>query len=280
MGELVSNKKSNRQKTSVKIIGVGSGGIRVVDKMLTLGWYDLEYITVSTEKHTELTEQSQGIADNLQSAALAFIVIEPGYSIDAYTAVYVAYCANKLGIKTITAFVCPAEYSAENFTDDVAEHIDSLMCVSHTVIKPYGSTDTIHNLAELCIEDELVCRYIRGIADMALLTGPIPFEMTDLEYMRSPINSALVGVGKGSGENATTKATNAAVKLMMQNADKLYIHGALLGVIGSEDTLSMKAISAASNILDTAAGHEVCTIVSALTDNSSNDNVRVVIIAA
>ena len=151
MGELLPEKKSKRRKTSVKVIGVGNGGIRIVNKMLALGWHDLEYITVSAEECTESTEQWD-ILGNFRDAALAFIVMEPSNSDDAYTATYIASCAINAGIKTITAFVRPQEYGADDLAAKVAEYVGSVMCLSHTVIKPYGSPDTIHNLAELCLE--------------------------------------------------------------------------------------------------------------------------------
>lgn len=282
MSELLPKKKMCEKigEKKIKVIGVGTGGMRVVSKMLALGYHDLGLVNILTDESCSSTERRGEMAGVLHDAALAFIIVEPGNSNDAYAAATVASYANTAGVKTIAAVVRPTEYPKASYDTNATESIESMICLSHITIKSCGNLDNATDIDEMCIDEDVLCRYIRSIADLVRTSGPIPFDLSDLQYVRSTLNLTFVGVGEAVGENAPVKAAEAAVKSISDKAGKLDVHEALIGCFGNEKTLFPDGVDVAQAVLNKAAGREVIAIVSALTDNYAEDCVKVVILAA
>ena len=120
---------------------------------------------------------------------------------------------------------------------------------------------------------------VSGITDLITTPGLINLDFADVKAVMSNAGSALMGIGSARGEDRARAAAEMAVSSPLLEASIDGAHGVLLSIAGGSD-LGLFEVSAAANLIQTAAHEDANIIFGTVIDDALGDEVRVTVIAA
>jgi cell division protein FtsZ len=120
---------------------------------------------------------------------------------------------------------------------------------------------------------------VSGITDLITTPGLINLDFADVKAVMSNAGSALMGIGSARGEDRARAAAEMAVSSPLLEASIDGAHGVLLSIAGGSD-LGLFEVSAAANLIESAAHEDANIIFGTVIDDALGDEVRVTVIAA
>src|SRR5690606_8172165 len=127
------------------------------------------------------------------------------------------------------------------------------------------------------IADDVLRQGVQGISDLITVPGLINLDFADVRTIMTDAGSALMGIGRASGEDRAVKAARQAVSSPLLEASIEGAKGILLNITGSS-TLGLFEVNEAAEIIAEAADPEAMIIFGAVIDESLQDEVRVTVI--
>ena len=128
------------------------------------------------------------------------------------------------------------------------------------------------------VSDNVLGQGVQGISDLITMPGLINVDFADVRTIMTEAGSALMGIGRGTGENRAVTAARAAVSSPLLEVSIEGATGILFNVIGS-DNLSMHEVDEAARIISEAASSDANIIFGATIDQSLDDQVKITVIA-
>ena len=119
---------------------------------------------------------------------------------------------------------------------------------------------------------------VQGISDLITVPGLINLDFADVRTIATDAGSALMGIGRASGEERAVKAARAAISSPLLEASIEGAKGILLNITGSS-SLGLYEVNEAAEIIGEAADSEANIIFGAIIDETLGDEVRVTVIA-
>ncbi len=300
----------------IKVVGVGGGGVNAVNRMIEAGLTGVEFIAINTDaqallmsdadvkldvgrdltrglgagadpdKGRQATEDhSDEIEETLRGADMVFVTAGEGGGTGTGGAPVVAKVARSLGALTIGVVTRPFSFEgkrrstqAETGIEALRDEVDTLIVIPND--KLLAMTD--HQVAILDAfkqADQVLMQGVSGITDLITTPGLINLDFADVKSIMSNAGSALMGIGSARGEDRARAAAEMAISSPLLEASIEGAHGVLLSIAGGSD-LGLFEVSAAANLIETAAHDEANIIFGTVIDDSLGDEVRVTVIAA
>src|SRR5690606_18349134 len=128
------------------------------------------------------------------------------------------------------------------------------------------------------IADDVLRQGVQGISDLITVPGLINLDFADVRTIMTNAGSALMGIGRASGEERAVKAAKAAISSPLLEASIEGAKGILLNITGSSN-LGLFEVNEAAEIIAEAADPEANIIFGAVSDETPQDEIRVTVIA-
>ena len=302
--------------TVIKVIGVGGGGNNAVNRMISSGLKNVEFIAVNTDLQalklssaenkmpigTKLTgglgaggnpdvgqnaaiESTEELRNALRGADMVFITAGMGGGTGTGAAAVVAQIAKDLEALTVAVVTKPFSFEgakkmklAEQGIDRLRNAVDTLIIIPNQYLLKIVERRTPIKEA-FRIADDVLRQGVQGISDLITEAGEINIDFADVRTIMKGKGDALMGIGTGKGDNrAVDAATNAINNPLLEDARIEGAKGILVSVTGSDD-FSLSEYEEIVNIITTNADDDAMIISGTATDSSLDDEVKVTVIA-
>jgi len=128
------------------------------------------------------------------------------------------------------------------------------------------------------VADDVLRQGVQGISDLITVHGLINLDFADVKAVMSNAGSALMGIGRASGENRAVLAAQQAIDSPLLEVSIDGARGILFNVIGGND-LSMHEINLAAETITSAADPDANIIFGATISPDIEDEVIITVVA-
>ena len=300
----------------IKVVGVGGGGCNAVNRMIEAGLKGVEFLAVNTDAQALLTsdadvkldigrdltrglgagadpdkgrqaaeDHADEIEESLKGADMVFVTAGEGGGTGTGAAPVVAKIARSLGALTIGVVTRPFSFEghrrssqAESGIGNLRDEVDTLIVIPND--KLLDMTDQqIAILDAFKQADQVLMQGVSGITDLITTPGQINLDFADVKSVMSNAGSALMGIGRASGEDRARAAAEMAISSPLLEVSIDGARGVLLSIAGGSD-LGLFEVASAANLIEAAAHDEANIIFGTIIDDALGDEVRVTVIAA
>ena len=201
----------------IKVIGIGTVGNDVLNKMMKKEIAEVEFVGIDTNKGNldKLNVESkilasENLSENVQSALkntdLVFILTEMSEKKNNEIACIVSEVAKTMGILTVVVVATSINSNGE------AEEIKKLEEVSDTVIvlplKKLMEADLSATFDKLFEKrDEIFIKNVEFITNLIKKQGIVNLDFDDVKIMLGNSGEGVIAFGKGEGQNKVKLAT-------------------------------------------------------------------------
>lgn len=301
----------------IKVVGVGGGGGNAVNTMISSGFSGVDFMVANTDRQdlarnlapvkiqlgkvttkglgaggdpevgrVSASEDEAVIRGYLTGADMVFITAGMGGGTGTGAAPVIAKVAREAGILTIAVVTKPFLFEglkrqdkAEAGLEELRKYVDTLITIPNERIKNIMSKDIS---GPECFRkvDEVLLQAVKGISDLVSKTGYINLDFADIKAtIKNSRGVALVGIGKGVGDNMARKAANTAMSSPLLG--NININGAsgLILNITSGSRLPLEEIINTAEYVKKAAGESANVMFGWVIDDSIGDEIRLTIVA-
>lgn len=299
----------------IKVIGVGGAGGAAVNRMIDTGVSGVEFITINTDAqalhHSQAPtkihigkETTKGLGAGadpnlgqraaeesideikkaVEGADMIFITLGAGGGTGSGAGHVVAKAAKDQGILVVGFATKPFAFEGEKRRRNAEVAIDKLRNAVDTLIiipndRLLQTIDRQTPLVEAFkVADDVLRQGVQGIADLITVNGLINLDFADVKTVMSNAGSALMGIGRASGENRAVQAAQQAIESPLLEVSIDGARGILFNVIGGND-LTMHEINTAAETITGAADVEANIIFGATIDPELEGEVIITVVA-
>lgn len=299
----------------IKVVGVGGAGGAAVNRMVEAGIEGVDFIAVNTDAQAlhhskagtkihigkdttrglgsgadptigqKAAEESlDDIKKALEGADMVFVTIGAGGGTGSGAGHIVAKAAQDLGVLVVGFATKPFAFEGEKRRRNADEAIDKLRdCVDTLIIIPNDRLlQTIDRQTPLLeafkVADDVLRQGVQGISDLITVHGLINLDFADVKTVMSDAGSALMGIGRASGENRATQAAQQAIESPLLEVSIDGARGILFNVIGGHD-MAMHEINTAAEIITAAADPDANIIFGATINPELEGEIIITVVA-
>ncbi|MCL6429559.1 MAG: cell division protein FtsZ [Anaerolineae bacterium] len=299
----------------IKVVGVGGGGSNAVNRMIEAGLRGVEFIAVNTDAQAlmlsnapiririgdKLTkglgaggdpsigskaaeESSEDLAQTLEGADMVFVTGGMGGGTGTGAAPIVARIAKEVGALTVGVVTKPFSFEgsrraavAEQGLGALRKEVDTLIVIPNDrllqIVDRKASVREAFRLA-----DDVLRQGIQGISELITVPGLINLDFADVRAIMSQGGSALMAVGRASGENRAVEAAQRAISNALLDVTIDGARGVLFNVCGSSN-LTLFEVNEAAEIIKRMTHPEAAIIFGAVIDEEMGDDIQITVIA-
>ena len=299
----------------IKVIGVGGAGGAAVNRMVESGVENVEFISVNTDAQAlhfskaqtkihigsdttrglgagadptvgqrAAQESLEDIKKAVSGADMVFITIGAGGGTGSGAGHIVAQAAKEAGALVVGFATKPFAFEGDKRRKNAESAIDNLRSAVDTliVIPNDRLLQTIDRQTPLIeafkVADDVLRQGVQGISDLITVHGLINLDFADVKAVMSNAGSALMGIGRASGDNRAIKAAQQAVESPLLEVSIDGARGVLFNVIGGSD-IAMHEINAAAETITAAADPDANIIFGATINPDLQDEVIITVVA-
>ena len=298
-------------KASIKVVGVGGAGGSAVERMKEVGLTGVEFVAINTdaqalhhspadvkvhigkglgaggdpEKGREAAEEGREAIDKaLDGADMVFITLGAGGGTGSGAGPVVAEEARKKDILTVGVATKPFTFegarrraNAEVAIDKLARQVDALITIPNDRL--LQTIDPRTPLLETFkIADDVLRQGVQGISELITEHSLINLDFADVKAIMKNAGSALMGIGRASGENRAVIAAQQAVESPLIEVKIEGARGVLFSVAGGYD-MSMSEIQEAAEVITGAVSPDANIIFGASIRPELEDEIVVTVVA-
>jgi cell division protein FtsZ len=300
----------------IKVVGVGGGGVNAVNRMVEAGVRGVEFIAVNTDAQTLLMSDAdvkldlgrditrglgagadpdvgrsaaeshrEEIEEILKGADMVFVTAGEGGGTGTGAAPIVAEMAKSAGALTVGVVTRPFGFEgrrrsvqAEQGIQNLREAVDTLIVIPNDRLMEL--TDPKTPMVEAFkMADEVLTGGVAGITNLITTPGLINVDFADVRTILTDAGTAVMGIGRSSGEGRATQAAQRAISSGLLETSMEGARGVLLMVAGPED-MALHEVNDAATLVKDKSDDQADIIFGAVVDGSLGDEVRVTVIAA
>ncbi len=299
----------------IKVIGVGGGGGNAVNRMIKNGltgvefWLmntDLQILNTSTCKNriqlgAKLTnglgaggepqigekaaeEAQQEITSAIEGADMVFVTAGMGGGTGTGAAPIVAKIAKDLGILTIGVVTKPFSFEGKRRQNQALQGLEKLReSVDALIVIPNDKLlDVVDRRVSLqesfLVVDEVLMRGVQGISDIITIPGLINVDFADVKSVMAASGSALMGIGRGTGEGRAIEAAKIAINSQLLETSINGASGVIVNITGGPD-MTLHEVTDATNIINDAVLDDARVIIGAVVDDNIQGEIQITVIA-
>ena len=299
----------------IRVVGVGGAGSNAVNRMIRAELLGVEFIAVNTDAQALVKSHaptririgdgiSRGLGaggdsavgeraaqediENLRAALegsdLVFVTAGMGGGTGSGAAPVVAKIAKEMGALTIGIVTKPFVFEgrrraavAEAAANELRKHVDTLIVIPNERLLSVVSRQTSME-DSFRIADDVLRQAVKGVSDVITVPGIINLDFADVRSIMRDAGSALMGIGRASGENRATSAAEIAIASPLLEVDIQGATGVLINVAASA-TVTLHEVNEAINHITARADDEANIIFGTSLDESLGDEIQITVIA-
>lgn len=299
----------------IKVVGVGGSGNSAINRMIQSKIRGVEFIAVNTDvqalhhSHAPIKlhigksvtrglgagmdpemgkrsaeENANEIREALKDADMVFVTCGLGGGTGTGAAPVVAEIARDLGALTVAVVTRPFAFEgakrrevAEQGFQDLKERLDTIITIPNDRV--LGMIDKNTSLLDAFkIVDDVLRQGVQGISELITVPGLINVDFADVRTIMLGQGSALMGIGRASGENRATEAAKQAIASPLLEVSIDGARGILFTITGGLN-LGMQEVSEAAKVITASADENAKVIFGAVLDESMKEEIKVTVVA-
>jgi cell division protein FtsZ len=220
----------------------------------------------------------------LEGSDMVFITSGLGGGTGSGAAPVVAQIAKELGALTIAVVTKPFTFegakrrlTAEKAGESLKANVDTLITIPNDRLRDVVQKNT-SILDAFRVVDDVLRQGVQGISDIITVPGLINLDFADVRAIMKDAGSALMGIGRASGENRAVEAARQAIASPLLEVDIAGAQGILFNVTGGGN-LSLYEVTEAAEEIRAAADPEANIIFGTSFNERLGEEVAITVIA-
>jgi len=289
---------------SIKVIGVGGGGNNAVKHMINSDMKGIDFWVANTDSQSlssfskenriylgqNLTkglgagavpeigrkaaeESEDAIKTALRGADMVFIAAGMGGGTGTGAAPVIARIARELGALTVAVVTTPFGFEgtkrrthASEGLQDLRPNVDSLIVVSNeTLLQMYGNIPMSDAFTKA---NDILMQSVRAITSLVSDKALINLDFADIKNIMYEKGAAMIGMGKGFGENKAKDAATLAISSPLLGSSLKGAKNAIINITGGS-TMTLQDANEAVELVREVAGDNINIIFGVSIDENS-----------
>ncbi len=300
---------------SIKVVGIGGAGGSAINRMKDAGLTGVQFIAMNTDAQAlhnskadvkihlgynttnglgagadptvgeaAANESREEIKKALEGADMVFVTIGAGGGTGSGAGHVVAEVARELGILVVGVATRPFSFEGEKrrinadwAISRLGRQVDTLITIPNDRL--LQTIDRRTPLLETFkIADDVLRQGVQGISELITEHGLINLDFADVKAIMSKAGSALMGIGRASGDDRAVQAAQQAIESPLIEVSIDGAKGVLFNVTGGYD-MSMAEIQEAAEIITGAVSPSANIIFGATLKPEMEDELVITVIA-
>lgn len=301
----------------IKVIGVGGGGCNAINTMISdYDIAGVEFMAFNTDAQAlkmsqapitlqlgeELTkglgvggnselgaqaaeESLDQIQEYLEGANMVFITAGMGGGTGTGAAPVIAGVAKNMGALTVAVVTKPFDFEgnkrreiAEEGIAKLRDKVDTLIIVpNQRLLEVVNESEKLSFIDAMKKVDSVLAEGVNSISNLISETGYINADFNDAKSVMENAGTALMGIGRASGENRAEDAARLATSSPLLDMSIEGATGVLYNVVGAD--LSLAEISEVSELIKEAVDPSANIKFGAQIDPNAGDELTITIVA-
>lgn len=300
---------------NLKVIGVGGAGGSAVNRMKDAGLRGVQFVAINTDAQAlhnskadvkihigrdttrglgagadpktgqaAAEESRDEIKQALEGADMVFVTIGAGGGTGSGAGHIVAETARELGILVVGVATKPFSFEGEKRRQNaewaianLGRKVDTLITIPNDRL--LQTIDRRTPLLETFkIADDVLRQGVQGISELITEHGLINLDFADVKAIMANAGSALMGIGRASGEDRASQAAQQAIESPLIEVSIDGAKGVLFNVTGGYD-MSMSEIQEAAEIITSAVAPDANIIFGATLKPEMEDELIITVVA-
>jgi cell division protein FtsZ len=304
-----------KMKAVIKVVGVGGGGSNAINRMIASGLNGVDFWVMNTDAQVlemaatqkrlplggkitrglgaggnpaiglKAAEESRDdIMAALEGADMVFITAGMGGGTGTGAAAIVAEIARDMGALTVGVVTRPFTFEGRRRTqqamqglEGLREAVDTLIVIPNDKLLEVVERRTSMQEA-FRIADDVLQRGVQGISDIITVPGLINVDFADVKAIMSLAGSAIMGVGRGSGEGRALEAARMAVNSPLLETSIEGASGVIFNVTGGLD-MTLHEVNEAADVVYQAVDKDANIIFGSVIDERLSGEIQITVIA-
>lgn len=299
----------------IKVCGIGGGGGAAINRMISDDIRGVEFIAINTdvqalsqnlapskipigktitrglgagmnpEVGARAAEENQNeVREALEGADMVFLTCGLGGGTGTGAVPEVAKLAKEMGALTIAVVTKPFTFEgaqrrriADEGYERLIQHVDTIITIPNDRVLQIIDKKT-SLLDAFSVVDDVLRQGVQGIAELITVPGLINVDFADVKAIMENSGSALMGIGRSTGENRAVEAAKQAIASPLL---ELSIDGAkgILFTITGGSSLGMHEVAEAAKVITGSADEDAKVIFGTNIDEQMKDEVRITVVA-
>ncbi|MEB3245018.1 MAG: cell division protein FtsZ [Vampirovibrionales bacterium] len=305
----------NRMRANIKVVGVGGAGGNAVNRMIAHGLSGIDFWVTNTdaqvldmaltEKRIQLgnkitrglgaggnpaigqkaaEESREDILNVLEGADMVFITAGMGGGTGTGAAPVVASIARDMGALTVGVVTRPFAFEGRRRQQQAIQGLEALKDAVDTLIvipndKLLQVVERRTSMQEAFrIADDVLLRGVQGISDIITVPGLINVDFADVKAVMSMAGSAIMGIGRGTGEGRALEAARMAVNSPLLETSIEGASGVIFNVTGGPD-MTLFEVNEAADIVYECVDKDANIIFGSVIDDRIQGEIQITVIA-
>ncbi|NNK91408.1 MAG: cell division protein FtsZ, partial [Acidimicrobiia bacterium] len=238
MNPVTDSRSPHSYLAVIKVVGIGGGGVNAVNRMVDADVSGVEFIAINTDAQALLMsdadvkldigrdatrglgagadpeigrqaadEHRDEIEEALRGADMVFITAGEGGGTGTGGAPVVAEVSRSIGALTVGVVTRPFGFEgrrrsvqAEQGIQALKSAVDTLIIIPNERLLEIADPKT-PVLEAFQLADDVLTNGVKGITDLITTPGLINVDFADVRTVMSEAGSAVMGIGRSSGEN-------------------------------------------------------------------------------
>jgi cell division protein FtsZ len=299
----------------IKVIGCGGGGGSALNRMIEAKLQGVEFVVINTDAQALLHSKAQHkihigrettrglgagadpevgrkaaeesekeIYEAVKGADMVFITLGEGGGTGTGAAPLIAAAAREAGALVVAIVTKPFTFegerrrrSAEAGILELRDSVDTLITIPNDRLLQMIDRKT--SLVDAFgIVDEVLQQGVQGISNLITIHGLINLDFADVKAIMSNAGSALMGIGRASGDNRATEAARQAIDSPLLETSIEGARGVLFNITGGKN-MTMHEIDEAAKTITDAVDPDANIIFGAVLDESLEDDLLITAVA-
>lgn len=299
----------------IKVVGVGGSGGSAINRMISSKIRGVEFVVMNTDVQAlhfsqasvklhigktvtrglgagmdpdvgmRAAEESQNeIREALKGADMVFVTCGLGGGTGSGAGPKIAEIAKELGALTVAVVTRPFMFEgaqrravADAAYERMVDVVDTIITIPNDrVLQIIDRKTSLLDAFE--IVDDVLRQGVQGISEIITVPGLINVDFADVRAIMANRGSALMGIGRGSGDNRAAEAAKGAVASPLLEVSIDGAKGILFTITGGSN-LGMYEVSEAAKVITQSADPNAKVIFGAIIDEAMKDEVKVTVIA-
>ncbi len=299
----------------IKVLGVGGGGGSALTRMINENLRGVDFIAVNTDvqalqnnpAETKISigktvtrglgagmnpelgrraaeENANDVRNMIAGSDMIFLTGGLGGGTGSGALPEIAKIAREVGALTVAVVTKPFSFEgaqrkriADDAYAELSEQVDTIITIPNDRVLQIIDKKT-SLLEAFQIVDDVLRQGVQGISEIITLPGLINVDFADVKAIMQNAGSALMGIGKASGENRAVEAAKMAIASPLLELSIDGAKGILFTVTGSSD-LAMYEVAEAAKVITGSADDDAKVIFGAQVDETLQDEVRITVVA-
>ena len=300
---------------TIRVIGVGGSGGNAINRMIAYKLKGVEFIAINTDaqalvhnqapikiqigKETtrglgagsdvelgrkSVEENKDEVYESLKGSDMVFVTYGAGGGTGTGAGPMIAGIAKELGALTVGVATRPFSFEgarrmkvAAMGIEELKDKVDTLITIPNDrLLQVIDKKTSLFDA--FGIVDDVLRQGVQGISDLITLHGIINVDFADVRTIMSDAGSALMGIGRASGDNRAIEAARAAIDSPLLELSIDGAKGILFNITGGVD-MGMYEIDEAAKAITEAADSDANIIFGAIIDEAMSGEIKITVIA-